>query len=80
MPVLSFKVDSQSAQRIRAKAREAKSSVSAYLRKAALGLDEVKPARIIRRLHPVSGLPYNASNVGRKVSDEEIRSALADFP
>jgi hypothetical protein len=80
MPVLSFKVDPYSAERIRANARAAKSSVSAYLRKAALGEDERKPAKIVRRNHPVSGLPYNAAGSGRLVTDEEIRAALADFP
>jgi hypothetical protein len=80
MPVLSFKVDAQSAQRIRANARAAKSSVSAYLRKAALGDDGKTAATIVRRKHPLSGLPYNASGTGRRVTDEEIRAALADFP
>lgn len=80
MPVLSFKVDLQSISRIRANARAAKSSVSAYLRKMALGEDERKPAKIVRRKHPVSGLPYNAAAAGRMVSAGEIRAALADFP
>ncbi len=80
MPVLSFKVDTRSARLIRANARAAKSSVSAYLRKAALGEDELKPAKIVRRKHPVSGLPYNAATTGRMVSEGEIRAALADFP
>jgi hypothetical protein len=77
---MTFKVDPQSAQRIRAKAREAKTSLSAYLRKVALGDDERQPAKIIRRKHPVSGLPYNAAAAGRVVTDEEIRAALMDFP
>ena len=80
MPVLSFKVDTHSAQRIRANARAAKSSVSDYLRKAALGEDERKPAKIARQNHSISGLPYNAAGTGRLVTDEEIRAALADFP
>jgi hypothetical protein len=80
MPVLSFKVDSQSANQIRARARAAKSSVSAYLRKAALGDDAKKPVKITRRNHPVSGLPFNASLSDRHVTDAEIRAALADFP
>jgi hypothetical protein len=80
MPVLSFKVDPHSAERIRANARAAKSSVSAYLRKAALGDDGRKPGQIVRRKHPVSGLPYNAAVTGRPGTDEEIRAALADFP
>ena len=80
MPVISFKVDLQSARRIRAKARAANTSVSAYLRKAALGDDEKKPAKIIRRKHPVSGLPYNAAGGARMITDEEIHAALADYP
>jgi hypothetical protein len=77
---MSFKVDSQSAQRIRAKAREAKTSVSAYLRKVALGDEQKKPVKIVRRKHPVSGLPYNAGATGRMVTDDEIRAALIDYP
>jgi predicted transcriptional regulator len=80
MPVLSFKVDAHSAERIRASARAAKSSVSAYLREAALGKEERRPAVIVRRNHPVSGLPYNAAEAGRLVTDDEIRAALSDFP
>jgi len=77
---MSFKVDPQSAERIRASARAAKSSVSAYLRKVALGDDGKKLVKIVRRKHPTSGLPYNATDNGRVVTDEEIRGALADFP
>jgi hypothetical protein len=80
MPVLSFKVDSQSASQIRARARAAKSSVSAYLRKAALGEDATRPAKVIRKNHPVSGLPFNASSSDRQITDAEISAALADFP
>ena len=80
MPVLSFKVDPLAAQRIRAKARAARTSVSAYLRQAALGGDARTPARVVRRKHPVSGLTHNAAGAGHPVTDEEIRAALADFP
>ena len=80
MPVIRFKVDPQSAQRIWANARAAKSSDSAYLRKAALGEVVKKPARIVRRTHPVSGLPHNAAGGGRVVTVEKIRATLADFP
>jgi len=80
MPVLSFKVDAPSARRIRANARAAKSSVSAYLRQAALG-DPGRPlAKITRGKHPVSGLPCNAARSGRVVTEDEIRAALAEFP
>ena len=80
MPVLSFKVDPQSASQIRAKARAAKTSVSAYLRKAALGGDAMKRAKIVRKNHPISGLPFNASSTDMLVSETEIRAALSDFP
>jgi hypothetical protein len=80
MPVLSFKVDAPSARRIRANARAAKTSVSAYLRQAALGEVEPTPVKIIRGKHPVSGLPFNAARSRRVVGEDEIRAALADFP
>jgi hypothetical protein len=80
MPVLSFKVDPAAARRIRANARADKTSVSAYLRRVALGEGQSKPLKIVRGLHPLSGLPYNAGSIGRKVTNEEIRAALADFP
>lgn len=80
MPVLSFKVDAPSARRIRASARAAKSTVSAYLRQAALGDSRRPPAKITRGKHPVSGLPFNAARSGRVVTEDEIRAALAEFP
>jgi hypothetical protein len=80
MPVLTFKVSEPEARIIRSKARQRRTTLSAYLRHTALGRDdEAKPARIVRRRHPVSGLPVNASR-GRSVTAEEIRAALADFP
>ncbi len=79
MPVLTFKVSAAEARTIRAKARSEKAaSVSAYLRKVALG-GEPMAALVERRRHPVSGLPYNAAR-GRVVSEAELNAALADFP
>lgn len=79
MPVLTFKVTAAEERAIRAKARAAKAeSLSAFLRASVLGETPAK-AKIIRRIHPVSGLPYNAAP-GRTVTDEEIRAALADYP
>lgn len=79
MPIITFKVSAAEARTIRAKARGAKAaSVSAYLRKVALGAEPAAPPRE-RRKHPVSGLPFNAAS-GRVVSAEEIEAALADFP
>ena len=80
MPVMSFKVDPQSAKRIRNNARAAKSSLSEYLRRSALGDSGKKPDKIVWKKHPVSGLPYNAMDIGRTVRDAEIREALADYP
>lgn len=80
MPVLTFKVTDPEARIIRAKARAVRTSLSAYLRRAALGHEAgAKPAQIVRRRHPMSGLTYNAAT-GRTVTEEEIRAALADFP
>ena len=79
MPVFSFRVSVAEARAIRAKARgENAASVSAYLRKVALGVDVVV-TQIERRRHPVSGLPYNAA-AGRVASAAEVTTALADFP
>lgn len=61
-------------------ARAKKTSLSAYLRKMALGEEERKPPVIVRKRHPQSGLPYNAGSTGRLVTEEEIRAALADYP
>jgi hypothetical protein len=80
MPVLTFKVSDPEARIIRAKARARRTSLSAYLRDAALGRDRKgKPSRIVRRRHPVSGLTFNAAP-GRTATPDEIRAALADFP
>lgn len=78
MPTFSFKVSGDEARRIRSRARAEKKTVSAFLRKSALG-EERPPAKVVRKLHPVSGLPYNAAR-GRVATDEEIRAALTDFP
>ena len=80
MPVLSFKVDSETERKIRAKARAAKTSVSAYLRQVALGTESTPPPKVVPRKHPVSGLPYNAAQSLPVVAEEDIRAALADFP
>ena len=81
MPILTFKVSPEEARTIRARARAARAaSVSAYLRKQALG-EPPSPRRgkrIIKK-HPVSGLLYDATP-GPVVSAEAIRAALADFP
>lgn len=80
MPVLTFKVSDPEARIIRARARAERTTVSAFLRRAALGeRDRASGAKIVRRRHPVSGLSYNAAE-SQPVSADEIRAALADFP
>jgi hypothetical protein len=80
MPVLTFKVTDPEARIIRAKARARRTSLSSYLRHAALDQNpKAKPTGIIRRRHSASGLTFNAKR-GRTVTSEEIRAALADFP
>lgn len=80
MPVLTFKVSDPEARLIRAKARTNKTSLSAYLRRSALGQGGgARRTKIVRRRHPISGLTYNAAP-GRTVTLDEIRAALADFP
>lgn len=81
MPTITFKVSAEEARELRRKARAARTTVSAYLRRSALGLSAEVPRKIVTRKHPVSGLPYNAAGKSyRPVSQEEIRAALADFP
>jgi len=81
MPTISFKVSAEEARALRRKVRAEKTTLSAYLRKTALGTSTEAPRKIVTRKHPVSGLPFNAAGTRyRVVSQEEIRAALADFP
>lgn len=81
MPTLSFKVTAAEARAIRARARAANGTVSTYLRAAALPPPAQRaPVKLVMKRHPVSGALYVASPVGPKVTAEEIREALADFP
>lgn len=80
MPTLSFKVSLEDARMIRAKARAENSSVSSFLRKRVL---DAKPAnrKVVIKIHPVSGLPYDAGGIGQPIiTHEQIKAALADFP
>jgi len=81
MPTLTFKVSPEEARTIRAKARAAKSSVSAFLRSRVLDAKRAKVRRRVIKRHPVSGLLYDATNEGGpSVTHEQIKAALADFP
>jgi hypothetical protein len=81
MPTLTFKVSPEEARAIRAKARAAKSNVSAFVRSRVLDPTPERPRKRIIKKHPVSGLYYDATDEGGPtVSLEEIKAALADFP
>lgn len=80
MPTLTFKVSEAEARTIRARA--AKANVSTFLRTSALGAPVAEnPRKLAMRKHPVSGLPYDASGAKLPVvTNEEVRTLLADFP
>ncbi len=79
MATLSFKVTTEEARLIRRHAQREKATISAYLRKRALGPDpQGQPAAVLRP-HAVSGLTVDAG-AGPSVSQDEIDAALADFP
>jgi hypothetical protein len=81
VPTISFKVSADEAQRLRRKARADNTTVSDYLRKAALG-DSTPPRRKLSiKPHPVSGLPFDAgADSAPIVTRDEIAAVLADFP
>jgi predicted transcriptional regulator len=77
MATLSFKVSNEEARLIRALARAEKTTTSAFIRKRALGTPAKRKAKLIK--DPVSGLTVDAGS-GRKVTQAEIATLLADFP
>jgi hypothetical protein len=81
MPTLTFKVSPEEARTLRAKARAEKSSLSAFLRGRVLEARSSARRKIVVRRHPESGLPFDPGR-GKpaKVSRDEIRALLADFP
>lgn len=82
MPTLTFKVSPAEARAIRSQARGQKSTLSKFLRERALGSQA--PAKRRKRViknHPLSGLPYDATDEnGPMVTREQISACLADFP
>ena len=81
MVAITFKVSREEARAIREAARADRKNVSAFIRSKLLEVPAKKPrARIIKK-HPISGLPYDATDEGgRTVTLEEIKAALEDFP
>jgi hypothetical protein len=81
MPTLTFKVSAAEARAIRANARREKATVSAFLPTRVLDPEPVRPAKLVIKKHPVSGLPYNAAGRGLPlVTHAQIKEMLADFP
>lgn len=78
MPTLTFKVSPEEARAIRARARQEKTSLSAFLRSQLLE-KKTPRRRIVLKRHPVSGLVVDASP-GPAVPQSRIDAALADFP
>ncbi len=81
MVAITFKVSPEEARRIRHAARAAHRSVSAHIRAAVLPPSPVRRRKRIIKRHPVSGLPYDATDEGGPtVTLDQIKAALADFP
>jgi len=79
MPVISFKVSAEHARHLRRSARIKHKTVSEYLRDATT--PETPPKRrMMIKMHPISGLPYDANPDAVVATEEEIKAALADFP
>ena len=80
MPVITFKVTSEEAREIRAAARRARRSVSAHVRAELLGKKTRRPLLRMEK-HPVSGGWYNAAGKNLpRVTLEDIKESLRDFP
>jgi hypothetical protein len=83
MPTLTFKATAEEAARIRRLARRERRTVSEYLRRRALQNDRapVRAKGYWIETSPVTGLPVMHAPPGTpRVTSEEIRALLADFP
>jgi predicted transcriptional regulator len=81
MVAITFKVSPDEARQLRRAAQAAKRSVSAHIRAAVFPPPRPRRRKRIIKKHPVSGLPYDATDEGGPVVTlEQIKEALADFP
>lgn len=80
MPILTFKTSSEEARRIRALARRDRTTVSAFLRRRALGSpDSSVEVRMVRCPH--TGAMIFASEDGSPpLTSEAVREMLSSFP
>jgi len=82
MPTLTFKVTDREAARIRELARRERVTVSEFLRRRAVsaGVPEAAGGYRVEE-DPITGLPVmHAPRESERVSSEQIRALLADFP
>lgn len=82
MPTISFKVTARQAARIRELARREGVSLSEFLRRRATEpLPPVDPQGYRICTDPVTGLPVMQAPPGTpRVSSDQVRALLADFP
>lgn len=79
MITITFKVSEDEALRIRQRAKQARLSVSEYLRRRAAGLDESATLGKVRC--EVTGAEIFAPNNGSPpLTTESVRQMLAEFP
>lgn len=79
MTTISFKVSEDEARRIRKQAKQQHLSVSEYLRRRAVGSEDVAPVGKIRC--DITGAEIFASMHGSSsFTTETVRQMLADFP
>ncbi len=81
MVAITFKVSPEDAQRLRAEARRTGKTLSAHIRAAVLPQQVKRRGKRVIKRHPISGLPYDATDEGGPtVTLEQIKEALREFP
>lgn len=78
MKTITFKVSDSEARRLMEAVRDFKGTLSDYLRRVAVP-PAAKPKYEIRK-HPVSGAPYMHIENGKRITGEDVRKAMEDFP
>lgn len=81
MQTISFKVESEVAREIRARARQRKLSVSEYLRRQALAACESQPNKVQLIKCPLTGaMIFEGLQEGQPLTVESTKAMLAEFP
>lgn len=80
MPVLTFKASPDEARRIRALARRDRTTVSAFLRRRALGdVGSQGAVRMVRCPH-TGAMIFAPDNSGPPLTTEAVKEMLSTFP